>query len=226
VFYTVFLLLFLTEYCPEVDRILKMPSDWQFELAKYASLEEAMCAPFDQPDPGRRWREGLTKSSFNYLLLDPRISQNLPRQLTCFNKGDIPLEAWKTFLSAIFYIGKGKRSRPYAHLYQAVRVWGKDPVCHKSGPKVKASYPFFFLNMVLGSGNFEDCVVYLLNLRFSNVIVWAPKSYKSKFGFASGGTYPRHLAIGPRRRLLARLPKHHSRGSVHQGGRHDRSHRH
>lgn len=27
---------------------------------------------FDRPDRSRHWREGLVKSSFNYLLLDPR----------------------------------------------------------------------------------------------------------------------------------------------------------
>lgn len=35
-----------------------------------------------------------------------------------FFAGD--LEGFKTFLLAIFYIGKGKRSRPYCHLYEAI----------------------------------------------------------------------------------------------------------
>lgn len=35
-----------------------------------------------------------------------------------FLAGD--LEGFKTFLLAIFYIGKGKRSRPYCHLYEAI----------------------------------------------------------------------------------------------------------
>ena len=26
----------------------------------------------------KQWREGTTKSSFNYLLLDPRVTENLP----------------------------------------------------------------------------------------------------------------------------------------------------
>lgn len=32
----------------------------------------ALCQQFDQPDLSRKWREGVVKSSFNYLLLDPR----------------------------------------------------------------------------------------------------------------------------------------------------------
>ena len=42
------------------------------------ALEAAMTDPFQQADPEKKWREGLQKSSFNYLLLDPRILQNLP----------------------------------------------------------------------------------------------------------------------------------------------------
>lgn len=34
--------------------------------------EVALAAQFDQPDKARKWREGVLKSSFNYLLLDPR----------------------------------------------------------------------------------------------------------------------------------------------------------
>lgn len=34
--------------------------------------ELALCQQFDQPDQNRKWREGVIKSSFNYLLLDPR----------------------------------------------------------------------------------------------------------------------------------------------------------
>ena len=37
-----------------------------------AQDELALARQFDRPDRSRRWREGLVKSSFNYLLLDPR----------------------------------------------------------------------------------------------------------------------------------------------------------
>ncbi|XP_045236685.2 ankyrin repeat and LEM domain-containing protein 1 isoform X8 [Macaca fascicularis] len=34
--------------------------------------EDTLAQQFEQPDPARRWREGVVKSSFTYLLLDPR----------------------------------------------------------------------------------------------------------------------------------------------------------
>lgn len=34
--------------------------------------ELALVRQFDRPDRSQHWREGLVKSSFNYLLLDPR----------------------------------------------------------------------------------------------------------------------------------------------------------
>lgn len=32
-------------------------------------------------------------------------------------------ELWKRFLHSIFYVGKGKSSRPYAHLYDAIKMY-------------------------------------------------------------------------------------------------------
>jgi hypothetical protein len=62
-------------------------------------------------------RESVCKSSFNYLLLDPRQTQNLPlRVFSCDDQ-----ELWRRFISAIFYIGKGTRSRPFHHLQEATR---------------------------------------------------------------------------------------------------------
>ena|SRR6218665_2359259 len=42
------------------------------------TLEEDMAAEFVNPLPGKNWREGTQKAYFNYLLLDPRVTQNLP----------------------------------------------------------------------------------------------------------------------------------------------------
>ncbi|XP_053159935.1 ankyrin repeat and LEM domain-containing protein 1 isoform X2 [Hemicordylus capensis] len=78
--------------------------------------EMALSQQFDQPDKSRKWREGLLKSSFNYLLLDPRVTQNLPFRCQYTSRA----ECFRTFISAIFYVGKGKRSRPYCHLYEAL----------------------------------------------------------------------------------------------------------
>nr|XP_040566439.1 uncharacterized protein LOC121116262 [Lepeophtheirus salmonis] len=61
-------------------------------------------------------REGILKSSFNYLLLDSRITQNLP--FRTIRLGD--QVSWNIFLKSVFYIGKGTRSRPLHHLLAAL----------------------------------------------------------------------------------------------------------
>lgn len=65
------------------------------------------------------WREGNIKSAFNYLLIDPRISQNLPLRAKYLNEKHI----FRSFIASIFYIGKGTRARPYAHLQDALKLW-------------------------------------------------------------------------------------------------------
>ncbi|NXJ06006.1 ANKL1 protein, partial [Odontophorus gujanensis] len=78
--------------------------------------EMALVQQFDCPDRSRRWREGLLKTSFNYLLLDPRTTRDLP--LRCHRLS--PMECFRTFVDAVFYVGKGTRARPYYHLAEAV----------------------------------------------------------------------------------------------------------
>lgn len=53
--------------------------------------------------------------------MDPRITNNLPRRADKL----LPIEQWQTFVASIFYVGKGRRSRPYAHLYEAYGEWKK-----------------------------------------------------------------------------------------------------
>uniref|UniRef100_A0A8C8S2H8 LEM domain-containing protein n=1 Tax=Pelusios castaneus TaxID=367368 RepID=A0A8C8S2H8_9SAUR len=43
-----------------------------FQIPDCKEDEMALARQFDQPDKNRKWREGVLKSSFNYLLLDPR----------------------------------------------------------------------------------------------------------------------------------------------------------
>ncbi|NWQ83110.1 ANKL1 protein, partial [Columbina picui] len=81
-----------------------------------AQDELVLAQQFDRPDHSRRWREGLLKSSFNYLLLDPRITQNLPLRSHHLS----PAECFRTFIKAIFYVGKGTRARPYCHFTEAL----------------------------------------------------------------------------------------------------------
>ncbi|CDR18295.1 unnamed protein product, partial [Oncorhynchus mykiss] len=95
--------------------------------------ELALCQQFDQPDQNRKWREGVIKSSFNYLLLDPRVTKNLPYRSHSMS----PIDCFQTFISAIFYVGKGKRSRPYSHLYEALDYHRGDKTSKKLCSKVQ-----------------------------------------------------------------------------------------
>ena len=78
----------------------------------------------------KEWREGVQKSAFNYVLIDPRITANLPvrvkQQTSSAHHHHKPMsanETFATFVSAIFYIGKGSRARPYCHLYDSLKAW-------------------------------------------------------------------------------------------------------
>ncbi|XP_063472399.1 ankyrin repeat and LEM domain-containing protein 1 isoform X14 [Symphalangus syndactylus] len=83
--------------------------------------EDALAQQFERPDPARRWREGVVKSSFTYLLLDPRETQDLPARAFSLT----PAERLQTFVRAIFYVGKGTRARPYVHLWEALGHHGR-----------------------------------------------------------------------------------------------------
>ncbi|XP_077440999.1 uncharacterized protein LOC144062997 isoform X2 [Vanacampus margaritifer] len=104
-----------------------------FKLPDCQEDEQALCQQFDQPDQNRKWREGKIKSSFNYLLLDPRVTNNLP----CRSHGMTLQDCFQTFVNAIFYVGKGKRSRPYSHLYEALEYYKGDKTSKKLCPKVQ-----------------------------------------------------------------------------------------
>ena len=92
--------------------------DW----AALVAMEQEMAASFAMSAEVARsvnllTRETACKASFNYLLLDPQVTRNLP--LRVFTTSDQAL--WRSFVSAVFYIGKGSRSRPFQHLYEAVK---------------------------------------------------------------------------------------------------------
>ncbi|XP_032991428.1 ankyrin repeat and LEM domain-containing protein 1 isoform X3 [Rhinolophus ferrumequinum] len=83
--------------------------------------EDALAQQFERPDPNRRWREGVVKSSFTYLLLDPRETQDLPARAFSLTL----TECLRTFVHAIFYVGKGTRARPNVHLWEALGYCGR-----------------------------------------------------------------------------------------------------
>uniref|UniRef100_A0A6P7GND8 Ankyrin repeat and LEM domain-containing protein 1-like n=1 Tax=Diabrotica virgifera virgifera TaxID=50390 RepID=A0A6P7GND8_DIAVI len=100
---------------PELEATLKNPS-WTTDLSAYKLLEDALLNDFSSPFTTGKWREGNSKSSFAYLLLDPRKTDNLPCRADTMDSKEV----WETFLSSIFYVGKGKKNRPFSHLYDAV----------------------------------------------------------------------------------------------------------
>ncbi|XP_052796855.1 uncharacterized protein LOC128229169 [Mya arenaria] len=107
----------LTKRKPEYSAELRQALSGLQDMTGLRDLEERTFTAFQNPDPARRWREGTLKSSFNYLLLDPRITQNLPNRACNMDE----LDVFRTFISATVYIGKGKRARPYSHLYEAIK---------------------------------------------------------------------------------------------------------
>lgn len=105
-----------SEYLPELRRHL----EGKAETPDLFEEEESMCIEFTCK---KVWREGTEKSSFNYLLIDPRVTQNLPTR----SKSMSPEDVFRVFILAIFYVGKGKRSRPYAHLNEAMNSAKQNP---------------------------------------------------------------------------------------------------
>ncbi|KAG8454690.1 hypothetical protein GDO86_001057 [Hymenochirus boettgeri] len=101
----------ITGYTYELSLALRT-----FQIPDCNTDEIALSREFDKPDKSQKWREGVLKSSFNYLLLDPRVTRNLPARCRTLSLPD----CFRTFVNSIFYVGKGKRSRPYCHLYEAL----------------------------------------------------------------------------------------------------------
>ncbi|XP_045215275.2 uncharacterized protein LOC123565473 [Mercenaria mercenaria] len=112
----------LTHKAPEYPAELRIALNGNLDMSEMPNLETKMVAAFQNPDRLRRWREGTLKSSFNYILLDPRITKNLPNRAVNMSDQDV----FQTFISATFYIGKGKRARPYCHLYEAIKQQKKN----------------------------------------------------------------------------------------------------
>ncbi|XP_076176438.1 uncharacterized protein LOC143151303 isoform X2 [Ptiloglossa arizonensis] len=107
------------DYCKfELKPFLKY-GDWVNYLGRYKIIEKNIFEEFSLVDPSRKWREGINKTSFNYLLLDSRITKDLPSSTENLTKSTI----WSIFLSGIFYVGKGTRNRPYIHLKDAFDAW-------------------------------------------------------------------------------------------------------
>lgn len=105
-------------------------------IPEHAPLEEEMSAEFVN-GTDKTWREGHLKKSFIYLLIDPRISENLPAQQKVLEQKEL----WKRFLQSIFYVGKGKSSRPYSHLYDAMKLYQQKASSAISGEEGQVRLP-------------------------------------------------------------------------------------
>ncbi|XP_054715030.1 ankyrin repeat and LEM domain-containing protein 1-like [Uloborus diversus] len=102
------------KFCPEIYLFL----EGKLNMTRIQNMEHLMAAEFNDLNPDQKWREGNQRSCFNYFLLDPRVTQNLPSRAS-----QLSLEkSFMTFIDSLFYVGKGSRNRPYTHLLEAVKT--------------------------------------------------------------------------------------------------------
>lgn len=86
--------------------------EYDYNSIKYKSqykkkLDAVMDRDFARPDPNRR--EGESKLSYTYVLMDSRKICNAPKSL-------------EDYADAVFYVGKGKNNRAFAHMKEAEKV--------------------------------------------------------------------------------------------------------
>lgn len=108
-------------YSVELEKVFKLINHSSECMTELFQLESEMVKHFQQVKI-RNQREGKQKMSFIYLLLDPRELENLSINYTFMSRSEV----FQKFLKAVFYVGKGKRHRPYAHLYEAMRYFANE----------------------------------------------------------------------------------------------------
>ncbi|KAM7349400.1 uncharacterized protein ACRADG_008381 isoform 2-T2 [Cochliomyia hominivorax] len=106
-----------TKFSVELCRTLKSEEDFQ-RIKDYLKYDVQSIEYFEGNINKKQMREGHLKQSFIYMLIDPRISCNLPGESVFLKEFDV----WQRFLKSIFYVGKGKTARPYSHLYDALKT--------------------------------------------------------------------------------------------------------
>lgn len=99
-----------TKFSPELNSTLQS----EHNLANIKKL----CKFVDRHSQWFSKHDQSKQIFFNYLLLDPRITNGLRKRAHSMHVIDV----WLTFLRAIFYVGKGKSFRPYVHLQQAHKL--------------------------------------------------------------------------------------------------------
>lgn len=93
---------------------------WFLKIQEAHKFEKEM-VEFFNANLGAMERKAHLKQSFIYMLIDPRISKNLPKASKHLRQH----ETWKRFISSIFYVGKGKSTRPHGHLHEALCSFGE-----------------------------------------------------------------------------------------------------
>uniref|UniRef100_A0A034VLV7 Ankyrin repeat and LEM domain-containing protein 1 n=2 Tax=Bactrocera dorsalis TaxID=27457 RepID=A0A034VLV7_BACDO len=101
----------------ELQRTIRSPEHFAL-IPEYQKYECKSTEYFANLQNKHKMREGHLKQSFIYMLIDPRISCNLPGESLYIERH----KAWVRFLESVFYVGKGKTSRPYSHLYEAMKL--------------------------------------------------------------------------------------------------------
>ncbi|XP_054728974.1 uncharacterized protein LOC129237983 isoform X2 [Anastrepha obliqua] len=101
----------------ELHRTIRSPEHFS-AIPEYLTYESKSAEYFANLQNKHKMREGHLKQSFIYMLIDPRISCNLPGERVYLDEH----KAWVRFLNSVFYVGKGKTSRPYSHLYEAMKL--------------------------------------------------------------------------------------------------------
>ncbi|VVC33003.1 Hypothetical protein CINCED_3A012722 [Cinara cedri] len=123
-------------YVRRLNRILKTQSEFQHDkpinkLDGFYSRQLTQILTIDESDTWIKTIKSWSilekdiiyhKSgpSFTYLLLDPRITRNLPARADQINN---PIVIWRAFISSIFYVGKGTNFRPKDHMNEAFKSW-------------------------------------------------------------------------------------------------------
>ncbi|XP_050529659.1 uncharacterized protein LOC126899136 isoform X2 [Daktulosphaira vitifoliae] len=94
-------------FSQQLEELFKIGNSWKSVIMSWSSLEcDIVC--------------NKSGSSFTYLLLDPRVTENLPNRVDSFENS---IDVLIIFIRSIFYIGKGTNARPNDHMREAFNEW-------------------------------------------------------------------------------------------------------
>ncbi|XP_035234047.1 uncharacterized protein LOC118205882 [Stegodyphus dumicola] len=112
------------KYCPEMYFFMEGTLD----IIRIQNMENILAQEFDDSHSEKKWREGNQRCCFNYFLLDPRVTQNLPNRSLHLP----PEKSFLIFIDSLFYVGKGTRGRPYSHLFEAAKAMTNPSLVRKN----------------------------------------------------------------------------------------------